>query len=350
MSISLGELAVRFGCELRGDPNTVVDSVATLANAHPRALAFLANPKYRKELVGTKAAAVIVDPKSAADAQVAVLVSENPYVTYARIAAVLHAPPAVAPGVHPSAVVSADANVDSTAYVGPLVVIEAGAVIGARAFIGPHSIIESGVKVAEDVRLVSRVTLMGRAEIGPRCILHPGAVIGSDGFGNAPAKGGAWVKVPQVGSVRVGADVEVGANTTIDRGAIEDTIVDEGVRLDNQIQIGHNVRIGAHTAIAACVGIAGSVTIGKRCMIGGAVGISGHITIADDVVITGFSMVTHTITAAGVYSSGIPVEDARAWRRTVGRFKRLARVNDRLAALERKIGAPSGAQQEEDDV
>jgi UDP-3-O-[3-hydroxymyristoyl] glucosamine N-acyltransferase len=191
---------------------------------------------------------------------------------------------------------------------------------------------------------------MGRAEIGPRCILHPGAVIGSDGFGNAPVKGGAWLKVPQVGSVLIGADVEIGANTTIDRGAIEDTIVEEGARLDNQIQIGHNVRIGAHTAIAACVGIAGSVTIGKRCMIGGAVGISGHITIADDVMITGFSMVTHTIEVAGVYSSGIPVEDARAWRRTVGRFKRLARTNDRLAALERKMGAPSGAQQEEDDV
>jgi UDP-3-O-[3-hydroxymyristoyl] glucosamine N-acyltransferase len=349
MSVSLGELAVRFGCELRGDPSTLVDSVATLANAHPRAVAFLANPKYRSQLATTKAAAVILDPKNADACTVAALVSENPHATYARIAATLHPLPQPDPGVHPSAVVSADAQIDPTAYVGPLAVVEAGVVIGPRTFIGPHCALEERVTVAEDVRLVSRVTLCRGVEIGPRCVLHPGAVIGSDGFGFAPAGRGAWLKVPQIGSVRVAADVETGANTTVDRGAIEDTVIEEGVKLDNQIQIGHNVHIGAHTAMAACVGVSGSTIIGKRCMIGGAVGIAGHITIADDVVITGFTMVTRSITKPGIYSSGIPYEEAHKWRRTVARFKRLEIVSERLAALERATGIKSSAPQDEDD-
>jgi len=196
------------------------------------------------------------------------------------------------------------------------------------------------VSLAADVRLTTRVTLGPGVQIGARSVLQPGAVIGADGFGFAPEKG-TWLKVPQLGSVRVGADVEVGANTTIDRGAIEDTVIEDGVKLDNLVMIAHNVRIGAHTAIAACVGVSGSTSIGKRCMIGGMAGFAGHLTIADDVVITARSSVSHSITTSGVYSSTLPTEEAHAWRRLVARFKRSGVLEERLRRLERAAGIKS---------
>jgi UDP-3-O-[3-hydroxymyristoyl] glucosamine N-acyltransferase len=348
MSVSLGELAVRFGCELHGDPDARVDTVAALGDAHGRAISFLAHSRYRRELAQTRAAAVILDGASAAQCPVASLVCENPYATYARVAAWLHPLPSVVPGVHPSAIIAADARVDPSAHVGPFAVIGAGAVIGARAFIGPHCFIAAGASVAEDVRLVARVTLLDRVTVGARVLVHPGAVLGSDGFGFAPERG-SWVKVPQLGGVQVGADVEIGANTTIDRGAIGDTVIEEGVKLDNQIQIGHNCRIGAHSVLAACVGVSGSVTLGRHCMVGGAVGIVGHLSICDEAVITGFSMVSHSITRPGVYSSGIPTEEAGVWRRIVGRIKRIDSWAARLAAVERKTNIRGGAARSKED-
>jgi UDP-3-O-[3-hydroxymyristoyl] glucosamine N-acyltransferase len=347
MSVSLGELAVRFGCELRGDPDTRVERVATLANADGRSLSFLANPRYRQQLAQTQAGAVVLDAACAQDCRTATLVCENPYATYARIARVLHPKQEAPPGVHPSALVAASARIDSTAHVGALTVIGERVIVGPRAFIGPHCLLEEGVMLAEDVYLVARVTLCRAVEIGARSVLQPGAVIGADGFGFAQERG-RWLKVPQVGTVRVGADVEVGANTTIDRGAIEDTVIEEGVKLDNQIQIGHNVRIGAHSALAACVGISGSTTIGKRCQIGGAAGFAGHLTITDDVVVTGSSVVTHSITRPGVYSSGIPVEEAHTWRRLVARFKRIDLLATRLKKLEGASGAPNDQEGDDD--
>lgn len=337
MTISLGELAVRFGCELRGDPATEVDGVASLAHAHGRALAFLADPRLRGQLEATRAAAVVLARENAASCPVAALIAENPRATYARIAALLNPRERPAAGVHPSAVIAPGARIDPSAHIGALVVIEAGAQIGARAVVGPHSVIGEGAKLAEEVWLVARVTLGERVSLGARTLIHPGAVIGSDGFGFAE-EAGAWVKVPQVGSVRIGADVEIGANTTIDRGAIDDTLIEEGVKLDNLIQVGHNVRIGAHTAIAGCTGISGSTVIGRHCMIGGAVSIGGWLTICDGVVITGTSMISHSITRPGVYSSGIPFEEARSWRKLVARFKRLSSLYDRVAELEQRTG------------
>jgi UDP-3-O-[3-hydroxymyristoyl] glucosamine N-acyltransferase len=346
MGVSLGELAVRFGCELRGDPATRLERVATLANAGPDALAFLANPHYRAQLASTRAGAVILDAASAAGCPTAALVCENPHATYARIAAVLHPAPPAPAGIHPSAVVAPGAIVDTTAHVGALSVIAAGAVVGARAFVGPQCLLDEGVTLGEDARLASRVSLCRGVHIGPRTIIQPGVVVGGDGFGFA-AEQGRWIKVPQIGSVRVGADVEIGANTTIDRGAIEDTVIEEGVKLDNLIMIAHNVRIGAHSALAACVGISGSTRIGRRCMIGGQTGVGGHLTICDDVVITGCTMVSHSIGQPGVYSGGIPFEEARTWRRLVARFKRIDSLAARLKALERR--SPRGPEQEEDD-
>ncbi len=225
-------------------------------------------------------------------------------------------------GVHPSAVVAGGARIAASACVAALAVIEDGAQIGERTFVGPGCIVQRGAQVGADSRLIARVTLYPGVRIGQRCILHAGAVVGADGFGFAP-DAGTWVKVPQVGGVQIGDDVEIGANTTIDRGAIGDTVVEHGVKLDNQIQVGHNVSIGAHTAVAGCVGISGSTAIGRRCMIGGGVGIAGHLTIADDVVVTGCSLVSASIRQAGSYSSGMPAVETRLWRRMVAHLRRL---------------------------
>ena len=347
MAVSLGELAVRFGCELRGDPGTCIERVATLANADPRSLAFLANPRYRAQLADTRAAAVVLSAGDAAGGRTAMLLCDNPYATYARIAAVLHPVAAPVAGVHPTAVVAASARIDPAAQVCAGVTVGERVVIGPRVFVGPHSCLAQDVHLEVDVRLVAHATLGPGVHVGARSVLQPGVVIGADGFGFAPEKG-RWLKVPQLGTVRIGADVEIGANTTIDRGAIEDTVIEEGVKLDNLIQIGHNVRIGAHTAIAALTGISGSTTIGRRCMIGGAVGFAGHISIADDVVITGCSAVSHSITGAGVYSSTLPIEEAHTWRRLVGRFKRSALLDARLRKLERAAGAAPSPDQDHD--
>jgi UDP-3-O-[3-hydroxymyristoyl] glucosamine N-acyltransferase len=318
---SLGELAVRFGLELRGDPALRVSHVATLSQAGAGALSFLANSRYRKQLASSRATAILVAPGDADACPAAALIGPNPYLAYARIAALIHPPISMPAGIHPSAVVAGGARIAASASVGPLSVIEAGAELGERVAIGAGCTILAGARVGADTRLMPRVTLYAGVRIGERCLLHAGAVIGADGFGFAP-DAGAWVKVPQVGSVRIGDDVEIGANTTIDRGAIEDTVVENGAKLDNQIQVGHNVTIGAHTAIAACTGISGSTTIGQRCMIGGMVGFAGHLTIADDVTITGCSLVSASIRQAGSYSSGMPTVETRAWRRMVAHLRR----------------------------
>jgi UDP-3-O-[3-hydroxymyristoyl] glucosamine N-acyltransferase len=318
---SLGELAVRFGLTLRGEPDLTVRSVATLAHATSGSLSFLANSRYRKQLQSTRATAVLLSAEDEPHCPVAALVDPNPYLAYARIAALMHPELQVVPGIHPSAVVDG-AQIASSASIGPLTVIEEGAQIGERVLIGPGCIVQKGARIGSDSVLLARVNLYPRVSLGERCILHAGAVIGADGFGFA-LNGGSWVKVPQVGSVRIGDDVEIGANTTIDRGAIDDTVVENGVKLDNQIQVGHNVIIGAHTAIAGCTGISGSSVIGQRCMIGGMVGIAGHLTIADDVVVTGCSLVSASIKKAGSYSSGMPTVETRLWRRMVAHLRRL---------------------------
>jgi UDP-3-O-[3-hydroxymyristoyl] glucosamine N-acyltransferase len=319
---SLGELAVRFGLTLRGEPRLKVRSVATLSRAEPGSLSFLANSRYRRQLQSTRATAVLVSAEDEAHCPVAALINPNPYLAYARIASLLHPTASPSPGKHSSAVVSSRAHIAASANIGPLAVVEDDAQIGERVSIGPGCVVQRGARIGADSVLVSRVNLYPGVSLGERCILHAGAVVGADGFGFA-LNSGSWVKVPQVGSVRIGDDVEIGANTTIDRGAIDDTVVENGVKLDNQIQVGHNVVIGAHTAIAGCTGISGSAVIGRRCMIGGMVGIAGHLTIADDVVVTGCSLVSASIKKAGSYSSGMPTVETRLWRRMVAHLRRL---------------------------
>jgi UDP-3-O-[3-hydroxymyristoyl] glucosamine N-acyltransferase len=347
VSIAIGELAARFGCELRGDPGLRVARVATLAAAGEGDLAFLANPRYRPQLATTRATVVVLDAASAGQHAGAMLVSRNPYAVYARAAALLHPEPTLPAGVQPSAVVAPGVLLGAGVHVGPGAVIGVGAVVGARSSIGPGCVLGDGVVVGSDCRLHARVVLERGTRLGDRVRILPGAVLGAAGFGFAREADG-WVAVPQLGGVQVGDDVDIGANTTIDRGAIEDTVIEAGAKLDNQIQVAHNVRIGAHTAIAACVGISGSTRIGARCMIGGAVGIVGHLEICDDVIITGMSMVAHSISEPGVYSGGLPAAPAPLWRRLAARFRRMERLAARVARLEQQGGAAGAATAGED--
>jgi UDP-3-O-[3-hydroxymyristoyl] glucosamine N-acyltransferase len=337
MSVTLGELAVRFGCELRGDPGVVVDSVAALGSAGPRAVTFLANAKYAAQLATTRAGAVILDAKSAASSPVPSLVVANPHATYARVATLLHPEPPLRPGTHAQASVAASARIDPSSEIAAQASVGEGARIGARCYIGPGCVIERGASIGDDARLVARVFIGHDVQLGARCVVQAGAVIGGDGFGLAP-ENGTWVKVPQIGSVVVGVDVEIGANTTIDRGAVGDTVIEDGVKLDNLIMIAHNCRIGAHSALAACTAIAGSSVIGKRCILGGRSGLTGHITLCDDVVVLGTSFISRNITKPGVYSSALPSEEAGVWRRIVARIKRLDGMAERLRAVEKHVG------------
>jgi len=338
---ALAQLAQRFALELRGDGSRIIGGVGTLGTATPQQLSFLANPRYRGELRASRAGAVVLRAEDAADCPVPALVADDPYVTFARIAALFDAPPSAQAGIHPTAVVAADALVADSASIGPHCVVESGARVDAGASIGPHCVVGTDCHVGAQSRLVARVTLVTRVRLGQRVLVHPGAVIGSDGFGIAFDPGlsdhGGWVKVPQLGGVCIGDDCEIGANTTIDRGAIDDTVLEEDVRLDNQIQIAHNVRIGAHTAMAGCSAIAGSATIGRYCLIGGSAGILGHLNVADRVTVTAMTLVTHSIDQPGEYSSGTPFQNNRDWRRNAARFKRLDELTRRVQAIEKDL-------------
>ena len=336
MSITLGELATRIGATLHGDEALEIDRVATLESAQHGALTFLANRRYRNQLETTCASAVVLSEEFLAECPCAALVMDNPYFGYAQCATIINPPPSVQAGVHPTATVHETATIGASSQVAPGVVIGARVRIAERCAIGAGSVLEEHVVVGDDTRVAANVTLCRGVHVGKRCLLHPGVVIGADGFGIANADG-KWVKVPQLGSVRIGDDVEIGANTTIDRGALDDTVIEDGVKLDNLIQIGHNVKIGAHTAIAACVAIGGSARIGRRCTIGGAASVAGHLEIVDDVHLTATSAVPNSITEPGVYSSGMPVQDNRSWRRNVIRMRQLDEMARSLKELRQAV-------------
>jgi UDP-3-O-[3-hydroxymyristoyl] glucosamine N-acyltransferase len=331
---TLKALADRFGLTLRGDPDHRVGSLATLASAGPGDVSFLANPAYARDLAECRAGAVIIGEDLAERWSGNALISNNPYASWARVAALLHPLPVAEPGIHTSAVVAEDAQVDPSASVGPQASVGAGARIGRNVVVGPGCVIAEDAVIGDDSRLVGRVYIGPQCRLGERVLVHPGAVIGADGFGLA-MDAGQWIKVPQMGTVVIGDDCEIGANTTIDRGAIEDTVLAEDVRLDNQVQIAHNVRIGAHTAIAGCVGIAGSTRIGSYCMIAGACGIGGHLNICDKVIVTAMSTVLDSITEPGEYGSGIPARPHARWKRILVRLGQLDDWVRRLRRLER---------------
>lgn len=322
MSLRLAQFIEALGGTLEGNAAQSINALAPLDSAGPQDLSFLSNPRYQQQLAASQAACVIVAPaqRQLAMARGACIVADDPYVYFARATQLWkkHHRPLVLAGVHPSAVVDATAVVHPSASIGPLCVVERGAHIGA------NTVLKSRVTVGEDCR------------IGARCILHAGVVIGADGFGFAP-HGGAWVKIEQLGAVRIGDDVEIGANTCIDRGALQDTVIEDGVKLDNLIQIGHNVRIGAHTAMAGCVGVAGSATIGAHCTIGGGAIVLGHLTLADGVHISAASVVTRSILKAGNYTGFFPLDDNAAWEKNAVTLKHLHGLRERIKQLEKNL-------------
>lgn len=336
MRYTIEDLAGRFGLELHGDGSTVVDGICSLVPGVQGGLSFLSKSKFRALLGETAAAAVIVGPRDVPALKCPGLIANDPYLAFARVAVLFDPSRDFEPGIHPSAVIAPSARIEDGVHVGAQCVIGEDVEIGAGSFIGPASIIGRGASIGRAARFVARVHVADGVQVGQRCLVQPGAVLGSRGFGNALGPQG-WEEVPQLGSLIIGDDVEVGANTCIDRGAIEDTLIGNNVRLDNLIQIAHNCHVGDHTAIAACTGIAGSTRIGKRCMIGGAVGISGHLQIVDDVVILGRAMVTHSLVQKGVYGSGMPAVPAREWRRTIGRLRRLDRLENRIRMIEGRL-------------
>ncbi|PKM45123.1 MAG: UDP-3-O-(3-hydroxymyristoyl)glucosamine N-acyltransferase [Gammaproteobacteria bacterium HGW-Gammaproteobacteria-1] len=336
MSYTLAELARRVGARPVGDGECIITGVATLTAAAPGTITFLTNPRYRKHLQATAASAVILREDDLSFCPVNALVAANPHLAYAKVAALFAPLPDAAAGVHPSAVVAATAHIDASASIGPHCVVGADCRIGAGAVIGPGCVLEHDVSIGAGTRLVANVSVYYGCRIGARGLIHAGAVIGSDGFGFAHDRG-AWVKVPQLGAVIIGDDVEVGANTSVDRGAVEDTVIEDGVKLDNQIQVAHNVRVGAHTAMAGCVGVAGSAVIGKHCAIGGGAGILGHLEIADGVTVTAMSLVTKSLKEPGVYSSGTPLERSEQWHKNTVRFKQLDDMARRLKQLEKEL-------------
>ncbi|MBO9535686.1 UDP-3-O-(3-hydroxymyristoyl)glucosamine N-acyltransferase [Herbaspirillum sp.] len=341
MSIRLEQLVERLGGQLKGDADIEVQGIAPLDVAGSSHITFLSNPKFRGQADQTQAAALILS--EADDAQIrsyagARIVTRNPYAYFAHAAQLFQHLDEVAPqaGIHPSAVVDPAARIAASAVIGPQVVVEAGAVVGERARIDAGSFIGRNAKVGDDTHFHARATLHHACEIGARGIVHSGAVIGADGFGFAN-EAGQWVKIPQVGRVMIGDDVEIGANTTIDRGALADTVIEEGVKLDNQIQIAHNCHIGAHTAIAACAGIAGSARIGKYCSIGGAAMIHGHITIVDRVHVSAGTLALRSILEPGQYTGFYPITEHRDWEKSAALVRNLGTMREKIRALEKTL-------------
>lgn len=321
----LGQIVDALGGSLEGvERDVAIVRIAPLESAGSGELSFLSNPRYQQQLAASKAACVIVAPamREVALARGGCIVADNPYAYFARATQLwrrLQGRGAPA-GVHPSAVVDPGAFVDSTASIGPLCVVERGASIG------PATVLKSRVTVGED------------CQVGARCILHAGVVIGADGFGFAP-ESGTWVKIEQLGAVRIGDDVEIGANTCIDRGALEDTVIEEGVKLDNLIQIGHNVHVGRHAAMAGCVGVAGSATIGAHCTVGGGAIVLGHLQLADNVHISAATVVTRSLTRPGLYTGMFPIDENSKWEKNAATLKQLHALRERIKTLEQTLKA-----------
>lgn len=350
----LGDLAEKFGLELRGDPDHQIDGVGTLKTATPTQLGFLANPAYTSQLDTTSAGAVIIHERNSDRCTGNALIAHDPYLAYARIARLFDPGPSAEPGIHSNSAIDPSVKIGQNVSIAAGVVIDADCSIGDGTTIMAGTVIGRGCVLGEGCLLYPNVTLVYGVKLGKRVILHPGVVVGADGFGIAfasdPDTGGRWEKVPQLGSVRIGNDCEIGANSCIDRGAIDDTVLEQDVRIDNHVQIGHNVTIGAHTAVAGSTGIAGSASIGRYCLIAGKVGINGHVTIADRSTIAAGSNVMKDIVEPGLtWSTNIPAQPFRNWQRTLVNLLKLETLNKRVRKLEQSHGQPHTGESENNE-
>lgn len=344
--MKISEIVAQLGGELRADPQLDICQVASLESAGPGQISFLSNPRYTSSVASSRAAVIIVDPSAADGLERPLIVTRGPYLYFARVAQLLNPPEPLVPGIAATSSVAPDAVVAASASIGPGTHIGRHVCIGEHTRIGANCSIGDGVRIGPHTVINASVSIYRGCVLGQRCIVHSGVVIGADGFGFARQSDGVWEKIPQIGRVVIGDDVEIGANTTIDRGALDDTVIEDGVKLDNQIQIAHNVRIGAHTAIAGCVGIAGSTRIGKRCMIAGAAMIIGHLDIADDVVVSVGTVVMKSIDKPGTYTGTLPFMDHRAWARNFSHLRQLDDMAERLRKLEKKLADDSSNQED----
>ncbi|MFT5636577.1 MAG: UDP-3-O-[3-hydroxymyristoyl] glucosamine N-acyltransferase [Cognaticolwellia sp.] len=340
MSYTLANIAEKIGAVVQGDGQCEILSIATLAAASSGQIAFLANSKYSDQLASTKASAVIVTEAEAEKCTTNALVMANPYMGYALVAQLLDTTPKPANSIHASAIIDDGAIIGKNVTIGANAVIEASVNLSDGVSIGAGSFIGIAAQIGTNSTIWSNVSVYHGVIIGDNCAVHANSVIGSDGFGYANNQGN-WVKIPQLGTVVIGDNVEIGASTTIDRGALDNTIINNGVILDNQIQIAHNVVIGENTAMAACSVIAGSTEIGKNCVIAGLVGINGHINIADGCVFTGMTMVTKSISESGVYSSGMPCQPNKDWHKSNARIRKLESITKRLSTVEKELASRS---------
>ncbi|REF27020.1 UDP-3-O-[3-hydroxymyristoyl] glucosamine N-acyltransferase [Xenorhabdus cabanillasii] len=340
VSIRLADLAQQLNARLHGDGNTVITGIAPMYSANSEQITFLSDSRYTEKLAECRAAAVVLREADLPYCKVAALVVDNPYLAYARMAQIMDTTPQPAQDIHSSAVISPEATLGRNVAIGANAVIESGVVLGDNVIIGAGCFIGKNVRIGTGTRLWANVSVYHNVEIGEQCLIQSGAVIGSDGFGYANDRGN-WIKIPQLGTVMIGDRVEIGSCTTIDRGALDNTVIGNGVIIDNQCQIAHNVTIGDNTAIAGGVILAGSLKIGRYCMIGGASAINGHMEICDKVTVTGMSMVIRPITEPGIYSSGIPAQQNKVWRKTAALVMNINEMNKRLKSMERQLEGDS---------
>ncbi|PHM48684.1 UDP-3-O-(3-hydroxymyristoyl)glucosamine N-acyltransferase [Xenorhabdus miraniensis] len=336
VSIRLADLAQQLNAQLHGDGDIVITGIAPMYSANSEQITFLSDSRYTDKLVECQAAAVVLREADLPHCKVAALVVKDPYLAYARMAQIMDTTPQSAQDIHPSAVISPDAVLGKNVAVGANAVIESGVELGDNVIIGAGCFIGKNARIGAGTRLWANVSVYHNVEMGESCLIQSGTVIGSDGFGYANERGN-WIKIPQLGTVIIGNKVEIGACTTIDRGALDNTVIGNGVIIDNQCQIAHNVTIGDNTAVAGGVIMAGSLKIGRYCMIGGASVINGHMSICDKVTVTGMSMVMRPITEPGVYSSGIPLQPNKTWRKTAALVMGINDMNKRLKSVERRL-------------
>ena len=326
--------------EIVGDPDLLIQRLSTLEAAGPHDLTFLSHPKYLGQLSQSAAGCVVVAPsaREPAIARGACIVTDDPYHYFALVTQLWKQRhfPAPTPRIHPNACIDAGATLAQGVSIGAFACIGAGAVIGEGVVSAEHCVLGQGVVIGAGSRLSARVTVGDACRIGQRCILHPGVVIGADGFGFAP-HGGRWIKIEQLGAVRIGDDVEIGANSCIDRGALEDTVIEDGVKLDNLVQIAHNVRVGEHSAMAGCVGVAGSATIGAHCTFGGGAIVLGHLRLADGVHVSAASTVTRSLLKPGHYTGLFPIDHNAAWEKNAATLKQLHSLRERLKQTEKSL-------------
>ncbi|CDG18986.1 UDP-3-O-(3-hydroxymyristoyl)glucosamine N-acyltransferase [Xenorhabdus doucetiae] len=336
VSIRLADLAQQLNAQLHGDGDIVITSIAPMYSANNEQITFLSDSRYTDKLAACQAAAVVLREADLPHCKVAALVVSDPYLAYARMAQIMDTTPKPAQDIHPSAVISPEAVLGENVAVGANAVIESGVVLGDNVIVGAGCFVGKNARIGAGTRLWANVSVYHHVEMGKSCLIQSGTVIGSDGFGYANERGN-WVKIPQLGTVIIGDRVEIGACTTIDRGALDNTVIGNSVIIDNQCQIAHNVTIGDNTAVAGGVIMAGSLKIGRYCMIGGASVINGHMEICDKVTITGMSMVMRPITEPGVYSSGIPLQPNKVWRKTAALVMNINEMNKRLKSVERQL-------------